>query len=116
MSSVLLVGLDPQLAPGADAAAVSSLIDTDMARLRERGVDTATALIPLDESTESTLVGALAERPWDVVVIGGGIRKPAELVTLFEKVVNLVRQHAPQAAIAFNTNPGDSTEAALRWL
>lgn len=116
MSSVLLVGLDPQLAPGVDADAVHSLIDADLGRLRERGVDTATALVPLDESTESTLVGALAERPWDVVVIGGGIRKPAELLTLFEKLVNLVRQHAPQAAIAFNTSPGDSAEAATRWL
>lgn len=35
---------------------------------------------------------------------------------MFEKVVNLIRQHAPQAAIAFNTSPGDSAEAALRWL
>src|ERR1044072_3306741 len=116
MSSVLLLGLDPRLAPGVDADAVLSLIETDMARLRERGVDTATTLVPLDESTESTLVGALAERPWDVVVIGGGIRKPEELLTLFEKAVNLVRQHAPQAAIAFNTSPGDSAEAAQRWL
>ncbi|MEU0839428.1 hypothetical protein ABZ370_08135 [Streptomyces sp. NPDC005962] len=116
MSSVLLLGLDPRLAPGVDADAVLALIDTDMARLRERGADTSTVLLRLDESTESTIVAALAEHPWDVVVIGGGIRKPEQLLTFFEQVVNLVRQHAPQAAIAFNTNPGDSTEAALRRL
>lgn len=116
MPSVLLVGLDPQLAPGVDADAVLALIEGDMARLRERGVDTAMTLVPLDESAASTLAGALSGRPWDVVVIGGGIRKPAELLTLFEKVVNLVRQHAPQAAIAFNSNAGDSAEAAMRWL
>jgi hypothetical protein len=35
---------------------------------------------------------------------------------LFEKVVNLVRQHAPDAAIAFNSSPEDTADAALRWL
>ncbi|WP_063734345.1 hypothetical protein [Streptomyces sp. RTd22] len=116
MPSVLLLGLDPRLAPGMDADAVLALIDTDMARLREHGANTSTVLLPLDESTEPTIVGTLAERAWDVVVIGGGIRKPEQLLTFFEKVVNLIRQHAPQAAIAFNTSPGDSSEAAQRWL
>jgi hypothetical protein len=31
-------------------------------------------------------------------------------------VVNLVRRHAPAADIAFNTNPEDCVDAALRWL
>ncbi len=52
----------------------------------------------------------------EVVVIGGGIRKPEELLDLFERVVNLVRRHAPDAAIAFNSSPADSFEAAARWL
>lgn len=30
--------------------------------------------------------------------------------------VNLIRRHAPRAAIAFNTSGGDSVEAARRWL
>jgi hypothetical protein len=38
------------------------------------------------------------------------------VLTLFEKLVNLIRQHAPQAAILFNTSPADTVEAALRWL
>ena len=116
MSSVLLLGLDPRLAPGVDADAVLALVDADMARLRERGVDASTVELPLDESAESVIVGALAERAWDVVVIGGGIRKTDQLLPLFEKTLNLIRQHAPQAAIAFNTSPGDSSEAAQRWL
>ena len=62
------------------------------------------------------IVGALTERTWDVVVIGGGIRKTEQLLPLFEKTLNLIRQHAPKAAIAFNSSPGDSMEAALRWL
>jgi len=33
-----------------------------------------------------------------------------------ERVIELVRQHAPGAAIAFNTTPMDCVEAARRWL
>lgn len=65
---------------------------------------------------DSAIVAALSGHSWDVVVIGGGIRKPEPLLTVFEQVVNLVRRHAPQAAIAFNTSGGDSVEAAKRWL
>ncbi|SDN56966.1 hypothetical protein SAMN04487981_105470 [Streptomyces sp. cf386] len=56
------------------------------------------------------------ERPWDVVVVGGGIRKTEQLLPLFERIVNLTHRHAPQAAIAFNTSGGGSVEAAQRWL
>jgi 4-aminobutyrate aminotransferase-like enzyme len=59
---------------------------------------------------------ALAGREWDVVVIGGGVRKADPLVPLLEQVVSLVRQYAPKAAIAFNTSGADSVEAAQRWL
>ncbi len=61
------------------------------------------ALIPLDGPAEPTVIAALSEREWDVVVIGGGIRKPEPLLPLFEQVVNLVRRSAPKAAVAFDT-------------
>lgn len=69
-----------------------------------------------NESAKPAIVAALSEHDWDVVVVGGGIRKPEPLLPLFEQVVNLVRRHAPRAAIAFNTSGGDSVEAAKRWL
>ena len=50
------------------------------------------------------------------MVVGGGIRRHEPLLEFFEKVVNLVRQHAPGAAIASNRTPEDTTDAALRWL
>jgi hypothetical protein len=83
-------------------------------RFGEHGIDAAMTLVVFDDSAESVLVAALTERPWDVVVVGGGIRKAEQLVPLFEEIMNLIRLHAPQAAIAFNTNGGDSVEAALR--
>jgi len=39
-----------------------------------------------------------------------------ELLDLFERVINLVRRHAPSAAIAFNSTPLDTFVAAARWL
>jgi len=44
-------------------------------------------LIALGESVEPTMIVALSERERDVVVIGGGIRKPEPLLTgsLFER-------------------------------
>jgi hypothetical protein len=47
------------------------------------------------------------------VVIGGGMRNQLEL---FEQVINLVRRRAPGAAIAFNSTPADTFEAAARWI
>ncbi|WP_116710226.1 hypothetical protein [Actinomycetospora cinnamomea] len=47
-----------------------------------------------------------------VVAPGSG----SSLLELLERVVDLVRRHAPQAAIAFNTGPDDRVDAAQRWL
>jgi hypothetical protein len=59
-------------------------------------------------------------RPYDCVVIGGGIRKPEPMLERFEAVINLVRRHAPHAAIAFNTNGANSVDAGAaprgRWV
>jgi hypothetical protein len=62
------------------------------------------------------LVEALAGQDYACIVIGGGIRTHEPLLEFFENVVNLVHQRAPRAAIAFNSNPEDTAEAALRWL
>ncbi|MFI6051567.1 hypothetical protein ACIBCO_15940 [Streptomyces violascens] len=116
MSSALVLGIDPRTVPGMDGDALRAALDKELARFGEHGIAASMTLIALDESAESTVVGALTERAWDVVVIGGGIRKPEPLLTFFELVVNLVRRHAPGAAIAFNASGGESVDAAKRWL
>ncbi|WP_030900033.1 hypothetical protein [Streptomyces sp. NRRL F-5126] len=116
MPSALVVGYDPQAIPGVDAQALRAGLDAELARFGEHGIDAAMTLIEFDDSAGPALVAALTERPWDVVVVGGGVRKAEPLLPLFEQVVNLIRRHAPQAAIAFNTSGGDSVEAAQRFL
>jgi hypothetical protein len=114
--AVLILGIDPQTVPGMDADTVRAALDAELARFAAVGIDAAMTLLDLGESTEDTLTATLTQRRWDVVVVGGGIRKPELLLELFEQVVNLIRLRSPQAAIAFNTSGGDSVEAAQRWL
>ncbi|KOG86403.1 hypothetical protein [Streptomyces varsoviensis] len=116
MPSVLVPGFDPKVVPGADVPAFHAVLDNELARFAERGIDAAMTLLEIDGTAEPTAAEALAGRAWDVVVIGGGIRKPEQLLEFFERIVNLVRKHAPQAAIAFNTSGDTSVEAAERWL
>jgi hypothetical protein len=116
VASVPVLGIDPRAVPGLDGDAIRAVLDRELARFGEHGIVAAMTLVALDESAGPAITEALAGRDWDVVVIGGGIRKPEPLLEFFEQVVNLIRQHAPGAAIAFNTSGGDSVEAARRWL
>ena len=117
MPNVLLVGLDPHSVPGVDAALVDSAIAMGNARFANSNLVPELCLFPPDpDVAERTLVAALAAKPYACIVIGGGVRKPDELVVVFERVLAAVRTHAPAAAIAFNTNPVTSFDAARRWI
>ncbi|MFJ6383532.1 hypothetical protein ACIQI7_26450 [Kitasatospora sp. NPDC092039] len=116
MPTVLVIGFDPYAVPGMDGDAVQAVLDAELVRFAEHGIEAATALVAPDGTAEPAVVAALTGRDWDVVVIGGGIRKPEPALLFFELVVNLVRRHAPRAALAFNTGITDSVEAARRWL
>lgn len=116
---VLVIGLDPHRVPGPwDPAPVVEALAIGMARFDAAEVGAETCLFGVDGSDdiEAVVAEALARRPWEVVVIGGGVRKSEELLEVFERIINLVRRHAPDAAIAFNTSPVDTLDAAQRWL
>jgi hypothetical protein len=113
---VLILGLDPTGVPGLDAAAVLAGLDHGLSRFAGSDLVADQCLVPLDDTAESRVVEALGSQSYDCVVIGGGIRKPERLLEFFEAVINLVRLHAPNAAIAFNTDGGTSLEAAARVL
>ncbi len=59
---------------------------------------------------------ALRERRYDVIVIGAGLRTLPPMVERFERLINVLHEKAPQAKLAFNSQPADSDAAALRWL
>ena len=116
---VLVIGLDPYRVPGPwDPAPMAERIEAGMARFAEAGVGAESCLVGLDGSDDigAVVAAALRRRTWEVVVVGGGIRRDEEQVELFELVINLVRRHAAGAAIAFNSTPSGTFEAAARWL
>jgi hypothetical protein len=117
--SVLVIGLDPYRVPGPwDPEPVAEAIERATERFAEEGIDVRNFLIGLDGSDdiESVVTAALSERPWDCVLVGGGIRTSEERLELFEAIVNLVRVNAPGAPIAFNATLTDVVPAAQRGL
>jgi hypothetical protein len=70
----------------------------------------------ISDMRRATLAKQLTGATYDCVVIGGGLRLPPKGLVLFEKVVNAVHETAPGSAIAFNTHPEDTAEAAGRWI
>lgn len=113
---VLLIGFDPRAIPGVDADMVEMAISMGDGRLQEAGYETDYCLVTPDDAAEAEIVAALGQEAYDCVVVGGGIRKPPDFLELFERTVNLIREHAPQAAIGFNTTGENSVEAVRRVL
>jgi len=124
MMRVLLLGydpatvdfFDPALPPGMTAEKVHAGIAVAMKQFAERGWEADVALIRPDETAGPAIAGQLASKTYDCVVIGAGVRLPPRGLALFEAVINAVHKAAPGAAIAFNTRPDDSADAAARWL
>jgi hypothetical protein len=107
---------DPALPPGMNAQKIQAGIDLAAAKIAERGWAGDLCMIPPTDDGMATLEKQLASATYDCVVIGGGMRLPPKSLLLFEKVVNAVHKAAPGSAIAFNTVPQDTADAAARWL
>jgi len=123
--SVLSVGVQPQLIdfadpayaayPGMTAEKVQGGLDKDIATLNAIGYDAKLCLTDFGETAEAVIRATLQQNRYDCVVIGAGMRTIGKNFLLFEKVLNVVHEHAPQARICFNTGPFDTAEAVQRW-
>jgi hypothetical protein len=124
MTRILLLGLDPEtvdfsdpaLPPGMTAEKVHAGIAVAMKGFAERGWESDGCFIRPDETAGPTVERQLLSTNYDCVVIGGGVRLPPRNLALFEVLINAIRKAAPRAAIAFNTRPDDSADAAARWV
>ncbi|MDB5576757.1 MAG: hypothetical protein JWR80_1933 [Bradyrhizobium sp.] len=124
MTQILFVGLepetvdfaDPALPPGFNAEKIHAGIAVAMRQMSERGWHADLCLVRPDDTAGPALEGQLAAKPYDGVVIGGGIRLPPKSLLLFEALINAVHRTAPGAFIAFNTTPEDTAAAAARWV
>ena len=122
--SVLVIGLDPTLidfsqpgyAPGMDAAKVFAGLKSSEEELVSLGYSVQMCLTDFGETAEAVLRSRLEQSAFDCVLIGAGVRANPNNFLLFEKLINVVHQHAPQAKLCFNTVPGDTAAAVRRWL
>lgn len=118
---VLFVGLDPRVVdfgkyPGLSPEKLRAALNADKAQLAEHGCEVDICFADRGETAERVLADALVEHAYTCVMIGAGVRTDPETFLLFEKLVNVVHQHAPAAKICFNTNPTDSAAAVQRWV
>ena len=124
MTRILFVGQKPEtvdfsgpsLPAGFDAGKINAGIAVAVAKIEERGWQGDTCMITPDKAGTAALESQLKGAAYDCVVIGGGLRLPPKSLALFETVVNIIHRTAPGAAIAFNTRPEDTADAAARQL
>ncbi|MDR3488241.1 MAG: hypothetical protein P4M05_25510 [Bradyrhizobium sp.] len=101
---------------GFNAEKINAGIALGVTKIEEQGWQRDTRMITPDAAGSTLLEEALKAAAFDCVVIGGGLRLPPTSLVLFETVVNIVHKFAPNAAIAFNTRPEDTADAAARQL
>ncbi len=124
MTRVLLVGYDPKtvdfsnpaLPPGMSVEKIRAGIALALKQMIHRGWQSDVCYIRPDGTAGQTVECHLASVNYDCVVIGAGVRLAPQRLADFEAVVNAVHRAAPAAAIAFNTRPEDTADAAARRL
>lgn len=117
---VLLVGWHPSVVdyakfPGLTAEKLEAALLGDEAKLRALGYDASWLFLRDAETAAGDILARLKAEHFSIILIGAGVRKVEEHFLTFERLVNLVHEHAPKARIAFNTNPSDTAEAVQRW-
>ena len=122
--SVLVIGLDPRLidfsqpgyAPGMDATKVRAGLQASEDELTRLGYRVQMCLTDFGETAEAVVRSELKQKRFDCILIGAGVRTNPSNFILFEKLINVVHEHAPHAKICFNTIPSDTAAAVKRWL
>jgi hypothetical protein len=125
--TVLVIGLEPTLIDfshpdyastglGLDATKVLAGLKSSEDELSRLGYDVQMCYTDFGETAEVVVRSQLKQKLFDCVLIGAGIRTMPSKFLLFEKLVNVVHEHAPQAKLCFNTKPSDTAEAVRRWL
>ena len=124
--SVMVISLEPTLidfsgpdfadSPGMDATKVLAGLKSAENTLTRLGYSVQMCLTDFGETAEAVVESQLKQKRFDCILIGAGIRTFPSNFILFEKLINVVHVHAPQAKLCFNTNPNDTAEAVQRWL
>ena len=95
--SVLAIGIDLAFAdlsahPELSVDLVRAYLDQQINRIRDIGYKVDSCIVDRGETAEARVEAALQSRRYDCIVIGAGLREPAESLLLFEKIINLVHE------------------------
>jgi len=123
-TSVLVVGLDPALIdfsqpgypPGMSVAKVLAGMKSSEDELTRLGYGVQTCLTDFGDTAVAVVQTQLKRKRFDCVLIGAGVRTNPSHLMLFEQLINVVHEHAPQAKLCFNQLPSDIAEAVKRWV
>jgi len=121
---VLVIGLDPSVidfsqpgyAPGMNATKVLAGLKSSEEELISLGYRVQMCLTDFGETAEAVVRSRLEQEAFDCILIGAGVRANPSNLLLFEKLINVVHQHARHAKLCFNTVPGDTAAAIKRWV
>lgn len=122
--SVLVIGLDPTLidfsqpgyAPGMDATKVLAGLKSSEDELAALGYWVQVCLTDFGETAGTVVESLLKQKHFDCILIGAGVRANPNNFMLFEKLINVVHEHAPRSKLCFNTMPSDTAAAVKRWI
>ena len=123
--SVLVIGLDPTLidfsqpeyaATGMDVAKVLAGLKSSEDELTHLGYSVQMCLTDFGETAVSVVQSHLQQKRFGCILIAAGIRTIPSNFMLFEKLINVAHENAPQAKLCFNTKPGDTAKAVQRWI
>ena len=122
--NVLVIGLDPALIdfsqpgypPGMNATKVFAGMKSSEDELSRLGCSVQMCLTDFGETAATVVQSQLEQEEFDCILIGAGVRTNPSNFLLFEKLINVVHEHAPRARLCFNTLPSDTAEAVKRWL
>src|SRR4029077_15686436 len=101
---------------GMDATKVRAGLASSESELAGLGYSVQLCLTDFGDTAEAVLRSQLAQTRFDCILIGAGVRANPSNFLLFEKLINVAHEHAPQAKLCFNQLPSDTAEAVKRWL
>lgn len=115
---VLLVGIDPKKLdftkiPNLTEQELSKALETQKQKLITAGYDAEWCLVDLGKTAEKTVKDKLSKEEYNLVLIGAGIRTLPDNFILFENLINIIHQYAPNSQMGFNTNQND-TEISVK--
>lgn len=121
--TILIIGEDPEQidfdAPDAPEGMTAEKVRDGLTGSRDRlnaaGHEAHILYTTGADEIEGEMAKALAERDYDILVFGAGLRTLPPMAVQFERAINVAHAKAPRAVFAFNSNPADSDEAALRF-